>query len=72
MPDLNARRRTAKILDFGIARIDGVANEQVERVTMTAHESGHDHRHRCLHEPEQVRGVNVDAVGRSYLTSGRL
>lgn len=55
-------RGGAKILDFGIARIDGAANEQVERVTMTALTNpGTAIGTAAYMSPEQVRGADVDA-----------
>jgi len=55
-------RGTAKILDFGIARIDAAANEHLERVTMTALTSpGTTMGTVAYMSPEQVRGAHVDA-----------
>ena len=55
-------RGSAKILDFGIARIDGAANEHVEHVTMTALTNpGTTMGTVAYMSPEQVRGVTVDA-----------
>jgi Tol biopolymer transport system component len=55
-------RGSAKILDFGIARIDSAANEHVERVTMTALTTpGTTMGTVAYMSPEQVRGADVDA-----------
>jgi serine/threonine protein kinase/Tol biopolymer transport system component len=55
-------RGSAKILDFGIARIEGAANEHVERATMTVlTSSGTTMGTVGYMSPEQVRGLDVDA-----------
>jgi Tol biopolymer transport system component len=55
-------RGSAKILDFGIARIDVPANERIERETMTALTNpGTALGTVAYMSPEQARGAHVDA-----------
>jgi serine/threonine protein kinase/dipeptidyl aminopeptidase/acylaminoacyl peptidase len=52
----------AKILDFGLARMDDAANAHVERVTMTALTAGGTTLGTIAYmSPEQVRGTDVDS-----------
>jgi Tol biopolymer transport system component len=52
----------AKILDFGLARMDEAANLHVERVTLTALTTGGTTMGTIAYmSPEQVRGTDVDS-----------